>query len=62
MRALVHDTSLKLIADLEPPKPAPSEALIRVLLAGICNTDLEILRGYVAPSSAPGPGAPGPAT
>src|SRR2546423_11019981 len=24
----------------------PSEALVRVLLSGICNTDLEIARGY----------------
>ena len=56
MRALVHDTHLKLIADLSPPKPPPDEALIRVLLAGICNTDLEIMRGYV---SAPQVEAPG---
>jgi threonine dehydrogenase-like Zn-dependent dehydrogenase len=28
------------------PKPRPGWALIRVRLAGICNTDLEILRGY----------------
>jgi threonine dehydrogenase-like Zn-dependent dehydrogenase len=28
------------------PAPGPGEALVRVLLAGICNTDLELLRGY----------------
>jgi threonine dehydrogenase-like Zn-dependent dehydrogenase len=28
------------------PKPRPGWALIRVRLAGICNTDIEILRGY----------------
>jgi threonine dehydrogenase-like Zn-dependent dehydrogenase len=28
------------------PKPRPRSALIRVRLAGICNTDVEILRGY----------------
>ena len=28
------------------PKREPGEALIRVLRAGICNTDLEILKGY----------------
>jgi threonine dehydrogenase-like Zn-dependent dehydrogenase len=36
----------------EPHYPDPSlvdgEALIRVLVAGICNTDLEITRGYMA--------------
>jgi len=28
------------------PKPRPGWALVRVRLAGICNTDIEILRGY----------------
>lgn len=28
------------------PRPRPGWALVRVHLAGICNTDLEILRGY----------------
>lgn len=32
--------------DLSRPVPAPCEALIRILLAGICRTDLELLRGY----------------
>src|SRR3989441_4419903 len=49
MRALVYaNHSLS----FEPHYPDPSlgegEALIRVLLAGICNTDLEIPRGYMA--------------
>jgi threonine dehydrogenase-like Zn-dependent dehydrogenase len=30
------------------PVPKPDEALIRVSLAGICATDLEIVKGYVA--------------
>lgn len=29
------------------PEPGPGEALIRVSLAGICNTDLELVRGYM---------------
>lgn len=29
------------------PQPAPGEALIRVSLAGICNTDIEIMKGYL---------------
>ncbi len=32
--------------DLPEPTPPPSEALVRVLRAGICNTDLELIRGY----------------
>lgn len=29
------------------PAPKPGEALVRVTLAGICNTDLELARGYM---------------
>lgn len=32
--------------DLPLPRPPEGEALVRVLLAGICNTDLELIRGY----------------
>ncbi|MBI2975412.1 MAG: alcohol dehydrogenase catalytic domain-containing protein [Chloroflexi bacterium] len=37
---------LTLRADLPVPLPPPGEALIRVLKAGICNTDIELTRGY----------------
>lgn len=37
---------LTLRADLPRPSPPPGEALIRVLKAGICNTDIELTRGY----------------
>ena len=48
MRALVcHGTSLALERNYPHPTPATGEALIRVLQAGICNTDLEIIRGYM---------------
>ena len=33
------------VRDIEKPH-RPDEALVRVLLSGICNTDLEIARGY----------------
>ncbi len=37
----------KLVAKEKPlPKLRPGWALVRVRLAGICNTDIEILRGY----------------
>uniref|UniRef100_A0A7V4G7P0 Alcohol dehydrogenase n=1 Tax=Desulfobacca acetoxidans TaxID=60893 RepID=A0A7V4G7P0_9BACT len=34
------------LAEVPTPTPAPGEALVQVLLAGICRTDLEVLRGY----------------
>jgi 2-desacetyl-2-hydroxyethyl bacteriochlorophyllide A dehydrogenase len=37
---------LRLRDDLPEPGPPAGEALVRVLAAGICNTDLELLRGY----------------
>lgn len=48
MRALVcHGTTLTLERHYPHPTPATGEALIRVLQVGICNTDLEIIRGYM---------------
>ena len=32
--------------DLEPPVPTRTQSLIRILEAGICNTDKEVMRGY----------------
>ena len=37
---------LQLKSDLPIPEPTPGEARVKVLRAGICNTDLELLRGY----------------
>jgi len=54
MRALVFDGHLKFVHDYALPSPSPDEALIRVKLAGICNTDLEILRGYMNFHGVPG--------
>ena len=36
------------------PRREPGHALIRLLLAGICNTDLELQRGYYGFSGTPG--------
>lgn len=48
MRALAHrETGLVLDRNHPMPTPVDGEALIRVSLAGICNTDLEIIRGYM---------------
>lgn len=46
MRAVVFDGELR-IAEIPMPRLAEGEALVRVLAAGICNTDLEILKGYM---------------
>lgn len=49
MRALLYlEKGLVLERNYPMPTPVNGEALIRVLLAGICNTDLEITRGYLA--------------
>jgi threonine dehydrogenase-like Zn-dependent dehydrogenase len=40
------DRTLELRTDLPIPEPGSGEARVRVLQAGICNTDLELLRGY----------------
>lgn len=47
MKALVFDKELKLINDYKKPVPQKGEALVRVTMAGICNTDFEITKGYM---------------
>ncbi len=46
MRALwLEDRKLSL-RTIPLPTPPPGEVLVRVLAAGICNTDIELVRGY----------------
>lgn len=47
MKAVVFDNELKLVNDYKKPESKPGEALVRVTLAGICNTDYEITKGYM---------------
>src|SRR5574344_1044030 len=47
MKAVVFDKELKLVNNYEKPVPKKGEALVRVTLAGICNTDFEITKGYM---------------
>lgn len=47
MKALVFDKELKLVENYEKPVPQKGEALVRVTMAGICNTDYEITKGYM---------------
>lgn len=49
MKAVIFtkENELKLVNDYEKPVPKKGEALVRVTLAGICNTDYEITKGYM---------------
>ena len=47
MKAVVFDNELKLDNNYPKPEPKAGEALIKVTLAGICNTDYEITKGYM---------------
>ncbi|MDI6853298.1 MAG: alcohol dehydrogenase catalytic domain-containing protein [Deltaproteobacteria bacterium] len=53
MQALYYDGDLRL-RDLPLPELKSDEVLIRVLLAGVCRTDLEVIRGYRAFRGIPG--------
>ena len=47
MRGLwLENQQLRYRPDLPVPEPAADEALIKVIRAGICNTDIELIRGY----------------
>jgi 2-desacetyl-2-hydroxyethyl bacteriochlorophyllide A dehydrogenase len=52
--AWLERQALRVVADAPIPRPAPGEALVRVALAGICGTDLELLRGYYPYAGIPG--------
>ena len=56
MKAVVLDQKNKraLVEDRPEPVPADGEALIRVRLAGICGTDLELMAGYMDFHGVPG--------
>jgi len=48
MRALtLTDTGVTLREDVQEPDPRDGEVLVRVLRAGICETDLQLMRGYM---------------
>jgi threonine dehydrogenase-like Zn-dependent dehydrogenase len=47
MRALILDTDLRLKPDYPDPRKQAGESLVKVRLAGICGTDLELARGYM---------------
>lgn len=54
MRALVLDGELRFVPDYPDAASASGESLVRVRLAGICGTDLELVRGYMTYRGVPG--------
>lgn len=47
MKAIVFDGSIRLEKHYPPPKREHGEALISPILGGICNTDIELSKGYM---------------
>jgi threonine dehydrogenase-like Zn-dependent dehydrogenase len=47
MKAIIFDGALKFVDDYPVPEPGAQEVLVRVIMAGICNTDVEITKGYL---------------
>ena len=55
MKALwLEEGNLSIRDGVELPAIRKGEALIRIILAGICNTDLELIRGYYPFTGIPG--------
>lgn len=54
MKGLFFDGRLRYREDLPQPRSREDEALVRVIRAGICRTDLEILQGYMGFTGIPG--------
>jgi threonine dehydrogenase-like Zn-dependent dehydrogenase len=55
MKAVVFEGGKAQVRDGYPkPQRRPGEALVRVSVAGVCNTDIEILGGYMSFSGVPG--------
>ena len=52
--AVFRGGELKLVTDYRMPRPSEGEALVKVLAAGICATDLEIGKGYMKFEGVPG--------
>lgn len=54
MRALYYDGQLHYRTDAAAPQLTGDQALLKIRQAGICNTDLEIVRGYMGFRGIPG--------
>ena len=47
MRAIVLDEGVRFRTSQPEPIPSPDEVLVRVSCAGVCETDLQLVRGYM---------------
>lgn len=47
MRGLVFDGTVRLENNLPDVQPTSDQALLKIRVAGICNTDLELIKGYM---------------
>lgn len=54
MKALVLDQRLEFRPDHPMPTPGAGEVLVRVLVAGVCETDLQLVKGYMSFTGVPG--------
>jgi threonine dehydrogenase-like Zn-dependent dehydrogenase len=54
MRALYWDGSEARLVERQPPQCESGSAVVRVSVAGVCDTDVQILRGYLGFRGVPG--------
>ena len=54
MRALWLEDQQLSLREIDTPTPPSGEVLVRVLAAGVCNTDIELTRGYYPFAGVPG--------
>jgi threonine dehydrogenase-like Zn-dependent dehydrogenase len=54
MKALYFENKTLSVKDVAKPSPQKGESIIRVISAGICNTDIEIIKGYMGFTGIPG--------
>jgi threonine dehydrogenase-like Zn-dependent dehydrogenase len=47
MRAIVLDDHVTVSSGRPAPTPAPGEVMVRVSRAGVCETDLQLIKGYM---------------
>jgi threonine dehydrogenase-like Zn-dependent dehydrogenase len=47
MRAIVLDDQVSVTTGRPAPTPAAGEVLVRVIRAGVCETDLQLIKGYM---------------